>query len=129
MARKTKLTKELIAQICSHIRGGAYDYIACEAVGISQSTFYLWIQQAEAGSDDPLLLEFLESVEQARADARMAAEKRVLDEAPATWLLKGPGRERPGRPGWSNENVVTLNTGDTPVKLQWADNETETATD
>lgn len=127
MARKTRLTPELIDKICAHIRGGAYDYIACEAVGISQSTFYLWLQQAEAGSDDPLLLEFSESVEAAKADARLSAEKRVLDEQPATWLLKGPGREKPGRPGWSNENTINVNTGDQPIKLSWGESD-ETAT-
>lgn len=118
MARKTKLTPELIKQVCASIRSGAYDYIACERVGISQSTFYEWLQDAEKPDADPLKVEFSESVEQARAEARAQAEERVLAEQPATWLLKGPGRERPGRPGWSNENVVTVNTNDA-IKLTW----------
>jgi transposase-like protein len=128
--RSKKLTAELITEICDYIRQGSYDYVACERVGISQSTFYLWLQQAEAEDADPPLLEFSESVEQARAEARTNAEMRVLQEQPATWLLKGPGREKPGRPGWTNENVVTVNTGDTPIKLTWSDaDENEAATD
>jgi hypothetical protein len=127
--RNGKLTPELISEICGYIRLGAYDYIAAERVGISQRTFYNWMEQAEQEDASPLHLQFLQSVEQARAEARAGAELRVLDEQPATWLLKGPGRDKPGRPGWSNENVVTVNTGDTPIKLSWANDEAQTTTD
>jgi transposase-like protein len=126
MARKTKLTPELITQVCEYIRQGAYDYIACERVGISQSVFYLWLQQAEAEDADPLLLEFLESVEQARAEARSNAEIAVLADQPATWLLKGPGREKPGRPGWTNESTLNLQPGDGAIRLTWSDADGET---
>ncbi len=122
MARKTLLTEELTKLICGHIEAGTYDYIACEAVGISQSTFYEWLQDAEKPDASPLKVAFSESVQQAKAAARMKAEKRVLEEAPAVWLLKGSARERPGRPGWSNESVVNLQTGDTPVRLSWGEN-------
>lgn len=125
MARKTILTPELAEIICKAIRQGAYDYVAAEAAGIGQRTFYDWLERGAQPDADPLFAQFSQSVEQARADARMAAEKRVLDEQPATWLLKGPGRERPGRPGWSNETTVNVQAGDTPVKLKWADSEGE----
>ena len=121
--RKSMLTEELIKAISEHIESGVYDYIACEAVGISQSTFYEWLQDAEKEDADPLKVEFSESVKAAKANARMKAEKRVLEEQPATWLLKGPGREKPGRPGWSNENTINLQPGDTPVRLTWGDTE------
>ncbi len=123
MARKTKLSSELIKEICETIRLGAYDYIACERAGVSQSTFYSWLQQAEVEGADPLLLEFLESVEQAKADARSQAELAVLREQPATWLLKGPGKHKVGREGWSNENVLTLQQGNAPIKLTWGDDD------
>lgn len=126
MARKSKLTPELIAQVCDAIRQGAYDYIACEAAGISQSTFYEWLQDAEKPDADPLKLEFSESVERARAEARQAAEVAVMKDKPETWLLKGPGRERPGRPGWSNESTVNLNPGEGAIKLVWSDEDGET---
>lgn len=125
MARKSKLTPELIAQVCEKIKGGAYDYIACEAVGISQSTFYEWLQDAEKPDADPLKVAFSESVERARAEARQAAELAVMKDKPETWLLKGPGRERPGRPGWTNESTVNVNPGEGAIKLVWSDDDGE----
>lgn len=129
MARRTVLTEELISEICNLIRAGAYDFIACERNGISQSTFYSWIRQAEVEGADPLLVQFLQSVEEAKATARCIAEIKVLKEQPATWLLKGPGRERPNRPGWSNENVVTLQAGNKPILLTWDDDDTNPITE
>lgn len=123
--RKTKLTKALIAQITKHIKDGAFDYVACEAVGISQSSFYLWLQQAEEPTADEILLEFSESIATARAHARQDAERRVFLEKPDVWLLRGPGRERPGRPGWATESTMNVNQNDTVIKLKWADDDTD----
>lgn len=125
--RKTKLSKELIKQVSASIEAGAWDYVAAESAGIAQSTFYLWLQQAEAGTDDPLLIEFSEAIERARATARTNAENRVFAEKPDVWLLRGPGRQSAQRPGWSSESTVTVNAGDAPIKLTWSgDSETTT---
>lgn len=129
MARKSKLTPELIATVCDAIRQGAYDYIAAEAVGIAQSTFYEWLADAEKPDADPLKIEFSEAVKRARAEARRAAELAVMRDKPETWLLKGPGRERPGRPGWTNESTVNLNPGEGAIKLVWSDDDGETDND
>ena len=126
MARKSKLTPELIVKVCDAIRQGAYDYIAAEAAGISQRTFYDWLSDAEKPDADPLKLQFSQSVEQARAEARQAAELAVMKDKPETWLLKGPGRERPGRPGWTSESTVNLNPGEGAIKLVWSDDDGET---
>lgn len=106
MARKSKLTTKLIDQVCEKIKAGAYDYIAAEAAGISQRTFYDWLADAEKPDAAPLKIQFSQSVAQARAEARQAAEQAVMKDKPETWLLKGPGREKPGRPGWTNESTV-----------------------
>lgn len=126
MARNTKLTPELINEVCLQIMSGAYDYVACEAVGVSQSTFYSWLQQAEQPGADPLLLEFLESVRQSRAQARSIAERAVFFDKPEVWLLKGPGREKADRPGWSNENTITVTT---PIPIAFTADELTTARD
>jgi len=127
MARNTKLTPELTEKICTSIRAGCYDYIACEASGISQSTFYSWLQQAEEADADPLFVEFLESVTAAKAEARSIAERAVFADKPETWLLKGPGRERPGRDGWASENTFNVKSTGGPIVLTWGDNENNDA--
>ncbi|MEZ4672778.1 MAG: hypothetical protein R2932_00845 [Caldilineaceae bacterium] len=105
--RNSLLTQELISKICKYISAGAWDYVAAEAVGIGQSTFYRWLQEGEADEPDPLKREFWESVTEARAKARVSAELRVHHEKPDKWLLQGPGREKAGRPGWTNEATLT----------------------
>ena len=125
--RQKLLTHELIKQVCVSIRLGAYDYVACEAAGISQSTFYSWLQQAEEADADPLFVEFLESVTAAKAEARSMAERAVFADKPETWLLKGPGRERPGRDGWASENTFNVKSTGGPIVLTWGDNENNDA--
>ena len=127
MARNTKLTPESTEKICESIRAGCYDYVACEAAGISQSTFYLWLQQAEEEGADPFILEFSESVRRARAEARSIAERAVFADKPEIWLLKGPGRERPGRDGWASENTFNVKSSGGPIVLTWGDNENNDA--
>jgi hypothetical protein len=39
---------------------------------------------------------------QARAQARLKAEMDTRAKSPRDWLRLGPGREQPGRPGWTN---------------------------
>lgn len=129
--RNTKLTPEVTRIICDAIRNGAFDYVAAQAAGISRVTFINWMNAAQEPDADPATVEFFNNVQAARADARQDAENRVYKEQPFNWLRYGPGRERPGEPGWTSESTVTVNTGDTPVVLKWADsnNAEETATD
>ena len=98
--RKTKLTPELQRTIVLYIRAGAFDWVAAQAVGINQDTFYYWLQRGSAG--EAPYSEFSEAVAQARAESRLAAEVEVRRDEPLAWLMKGPGRDRPGEPGWTD---------------------------
>ena len=138
MGRKSKLTPQLTDQLCRHLKAGAFDYAAARAVGISKTTFYRWLEigaleeaafasREEAGEEigeveTSLFWDFWDKVEQASALARIDAEKRVFTEDPFKWLRYGPGRERPGAPGWTDESTVNLK-GDQPTEyvLVWND--------
>jgi len=98
--RKTKLTPEIHQRIVAYIRAGAFDWVAAQACGIVSSTFYLWLQQGDAG--DPQFLEFSEDVRRARAASRLAAEVEFRKDDPQFWLRCGPGKDRPGEPGWTD---------------------------
>ena len=68
MARKTKLTPKTQKAIVDALSVGATHRIACEYAGITQDTFYRWLNQGEAGKSP--FSEFSEQV--ARTQGRAA---------------------------------------------------------
>lgn len=106
MGRRTKLTPEVQKSIVKLIRDGAYDYQAARASGIDDSTFRRWMRAGERGN--PIYRPFCAEVRQARAEARTAAEIQVRKDNPLAWLRYGPGRERPGEPGWTESAKVEV---------------------
>lgn len=111
-AGSVSLTPEIQARIVEMIRGGTFDYIAAEAVGISQRTLREWIQRGEG--EHPTrpptrkLRAFATEVRRAKAEARAAAEIRVFRDNAPRWLSY-QGRTKPGREGWTHppETQVT----------------------
>ena len=99
MARPTVLNEQVYQKLLEALRGGAFDWVAAEAAGIHRSTFYEWMARGEQGERTWAV--FAREVLRARAQARWRAEGRVLEQDPLSWLRLGPGRERRGRPGWT----------------------------
>ncbi len=74
VGRSTKLTEELIEQISIAVENGSSNKDACILTGISESTFYNWMNEAKAlqdkkkiPSDKRIYLEFMESLKKAEA--------------------------------------------------------------
>ena len=107
--RKTKLNSEVQKGIVEAIQKGAFDWVATQSQGIGQSTFYRWLEAGAQGNR--YYWEFWEDVQQARAQARKQAEIRVYEENPLSWLRLGPGRTRPGEPGWTESLALTGGDG------------------
>jgi hypothetical protein len=109
--RPTKLTGAVLETIVGHIRAGACGWVAAEAAGISERTFYNWLTRGERG--EAPYAAFEAQVRQARAQARLAAELRVHAHCPPAWLRYGPGRARRGHPGWTEpvEELAPEETG------------------
>jgi hypothetical protein len=119
--RPTRLDAALIVAISNLIRAGAYPYVAAEACGLDRRTYYRYMQEGYAvGDGDPDLFDqFREAVRQAQAEARATAEIRVKLDKPDVWLMRGPGRERGGAPGWATAASVELTgKGGGPVRVQ-----------
>ena len=93
-----KLTQVVMDEICNAIRGGAMDYVAAEASGISQKRFDKLMEDYSI---------FRNNVNQAHAQCRVQLEQDVAKKKPLEWLLKGPGREKPGKPGWAAQTALT----------------------
>lgn len=104
--RPPKLTAEIQTQITQLIRAGAYDWVAAESAGIGRSTFYRWMATGEDGAEP--YATFAREVTIARAQARAAAEIEVRRDNPAFWLRVGPGRSRPGAPGWTERQEISV---------------------
>ena len=104
--RKSKLTPEIHKRITAYIRAGAYDWVAAQACGVGKTTFYRWLEIAEQTGRPPYR-EFRDDLLQARAEARVAAEVEVRKADPKFWLRCGPGKDRPGEPGWTEPHEIT----------------------
>jgi hypothetical protein len=108
--------------IVTYIRGGATDYSAAEAAGISARTFYDWLARGEGRHPDrpptPKLVAFAKAVCQAKAQARIGAEVRVYQERPAFWLAHA-ARTKPEREGWTDPAKAGRgDDGDPPSQLE-----------
>ena len=75
------LTPEIEHKILTYIRAGAFAHVASEAAGISRRTFFDWMARGRgehpARSATPKLRAFARKVEQAHAEARVAAVTAV----------------------------------------------------
>src|SRR5262245_31947877 len=105
--QKWKIDDKQRALILASIRAGAFPGVAAEAAGIPAKVFERWL---EVGNplDRPagwrphkLYTPLWQEVMQARAQARLGAEMKAMQEDPVAWLRSGPGKERPNEPGWS----------------------------
>ena len=66
--------------------------------------------------DGGIYFDFHEEVRQARAQSRVAAEAEVRRDNPLAWLRYGPGRQRPGEPGWTESRELLGQDGG-PVRF------------
>ena len=110
--RSSKYTPEVHRQIVASIRAGAFAHVAAQAAGINPATYWRWM-----ASPDKKFAQFREDIEAAQAQARLSAELHVKKADPQFWLLHGPGRERPGNPGWSKQTAITGGDGG-PVQAE-----------
>ena len=65
-----------------------------------------------------LYRELRDKISEAAAAARSDAEIRVFRDTPFQWLRYGPGRERPGEPGWTEPSqTVLVETGPETIQI------------
>lgn len=109
MGRPMKLTPQVHHQIVSLVQGGTYITVAARAAGITKSTLYRWLERGKRARSGPYR-EFWLDLMQASATARATAEVKVKQTNPLAWLRYGPGRSRPGDPGWTEVRGMGLET-------------------
>jgi hypothetical protein len=84
MARPTKLTKELTEKICRAIRAGNYPAVAALSVGVSQSTFYRWMEEGRS-RESGIHHDFYEVVKEAEAEAEARAVALLAKAGSRDW--------------------------------------------
>lgn len=99
MARKTKLTEELIENVRTSLQNHNTKKTTAELVGISQQTFYMWLNQGEKARSG-LKREFYETVKQAQAMSIVHLTNQIAKD-PAwqakAWLLERMHPKQYGR--------------------------------
>lgn len=74
MPRKTKLTKELIKEAERLLRAGNYVVTVCQFLGISERTWYNWLNEGEQGFEEGknnLKVQFFQSIKKAESTAEI----------------------------------------------------------
>jgi hypothetical protein len=114
----TKLLREKKAEICAFIRAGGFPHVAAEAAGVPSELFHQWFAQGARARAHRDYRDFRRDVLQARAQARLNAEIKALQEKPMDWLKFGPGRETHQSPGWTSAARARTASPDTTDMLQ-----------
>jgi len=104
MGRNTLLTEDTKNIILDYISKGNYIKTACLAAGVSEATFYSWVQRAEnPANGNKIYLEFLEELKKARQKniSQRVAKIQDAGEKPQNWMANAWLLERmiPGEYG------------------------------
>jgi len=103
--RRTLLDDQVLERISNALRNGAYIHHACEASGISTSTYHNWLERGRNERDrqnaglkpdtaEAPYLEFLEAIEKAQAEGALDLLGEIANHArngtwqAAAWILE-----------------------------------------
>lgn len=120
---KSKLTPETVEKIAASIRAGNYAKVACASAGISESVYYKWLDEAKAPGASKELLEFMELVERAEAEAEAIKVAQVAKAATKTWqaaawFLERKHGERWGRNDKLRQEISGPDGGPIPFSVE-----------
>lgn len=93
---KSKLTEEIIKDICKKLKVGNYIKTVATSIGVSERTFYYWIDRGEkvnklyeAGqkvpNEEKIYLQFLQSIQQAEAESEVVIVAQIFSQIPKDW--------------------------------------------
>ena len=113
MARPTKLTKEVQEKIVTAIGAGNYQDTAAAYAGISSTTFFRWMAEAQNPGAGKELREFRAAVEKARADAEARNVALIQNAAQnGTWQAAAWFLERSHPTKWGRINRTEISGPD-----------------
>ena len=112
----TKLTPEVVSQLCEVLERGHTRRAACAKAGIDESTFQKWMAAAREEDADPAKKELLRAVQQAEGMGEHALVEIVrtgadLDANKAQWLL-----ERRHSVDWARKESINATLDTKPME-------------
>lgn len=120
--RKLKLTAELIRECEQLIRAGNYAKVVAQYLGISETTWYRWMQEGEQAKSG-LKREFWESVKKAETVAEIRNVNVIQKAAEEDWkaamtYLERKFPERWGRKERLDANLTHQGKDGGPIKTE-----------
>lgn len=100
-APRNPFTPEVQHDIAAFLRAGAFLRVAVEAAGVDWNDYRRWLTAGNSEEATSQPQQFRREVRRAQAQGRLRAETEVFQKQPLQWLKHGPGRQRPGHPGWA----------------------------
>jgi hypothetical protein len=124
--RKLALTYELIEEICTYIENGNSNNDTCKLVGISDSSFYSWLadaekfQKGEEVQDGEIKLDLLDNIKRAEAGFKAFHINNITKSSrkewtASAWLLE---RKFPKEFGRIDRNAIMLSKADNGMLKQ-----------
>jgi hypothetical protein len=114
MSRPTKLTKGLSEKICRAIRAGNYPAVAALSVGISQSTFYRWMEEGRS-CESGIHRDFYAAVKEAEAEAEARAVALLAKAGSHDWRAALSMLERRFAERWRRRERMESAVEERPV--------------
>ena len=112
MARPTKLTEQTHEAIVLAVRKGNYVETAAEAVGITATTFYRWMERGEADVENDVqsvFSEFCEAIKRAKAESEAIDLDLIADAAgKGNWQAAAWRLERRFPTKWGKQEKLQL---------------------
>jgi len=125
--RKLNLNQEFIDKACGYLLDGNYTVIVCRLMGVSEKTWYDWVNQGNRDIEEGktnIFVKFVKSIIEAEAQAEAEAVKLIktaslTDAKHAQWWLSRKGKER-----WAErQEIITTDSNNINVTLTDVDAE------
>jgi transposase len=107
MARPSKLSDDVTGRVVQAVRAGNYAEAACQAAGISASTYYRWMRRGEQDSASPHAA-FREAVLRAEAEAEVHAVAIIRRAMGEDWRAAVAYLERRHPTRWRSRHQTEL---------------------
>lgn len=124
VTRRSKLTKQMIEMVCKNLMAGNTKKTTCMAVGITETTFYRWMEAGASPEGTKMEREFCESVNKACATLKTVLVSKIMNSQKwqaQAWLLERMFYKEYGRrqliahAGADGESPVAMEGGGAPV--------------
>lgn len=116
--RRTKLTPEMQANIVKLIKAGNYVETACNAVGISDVTYYNWLNRGDDGEEP--YLSFFKAIKKAEAMGETISIGIITKASLENWQAAAWRLERRNFQKWGRKAQVDVSVKDLDKQIELA---------